>query len=137
MSEDSLELREEKAVLSEDSAGKIELKTKKEPFFQKYLGGDVFTKKNVVKQIPFVAYVVALLMGYITNTYFAEDMNSELMVQNRVLESKHVEYVYNKSEITKLTKQSQLVKLLKNRGIKESVEPLKKITIYVGQEKKD
>ncbi len=115
----------------------MEKKTAEVSFFRKYLGGDIFTKKTVAKQLPFVIYVVVLLMLYITNTYIAEDVNSELMVQNRVLENKHVEYVYNKSEITKLTKQSQLVKLLKDRGIKESVEPLKKITIYVGQNKKD
>ena len=116
---------------------KLELKPKKKSFVQKYIGGEVFTKKTVTKQLPFVIYVVLLLMLYITNTYIAEDVNSELMVQNRVLENKHVEYVYNKSEITKLTKQSQLVNMLKYRGIKESVEPLKKITIYVGQNKKD
>lgn len=115
----------------------MEKKTAEVSFFRKYLGGDIFTKKTVAKQLPFVIYVVVLLMFYITNTYIAEDVNSELMVQNRILESRHVEYIYNKSEITKLTKQSQLVKMLKYRGIKESVEPLKKITIYVGQNKED
>lgn len=137
MKEKSEELSVKSEELTVKSEEKLKLRTKQNPFFQKYIGGDIFTKKTVVKQVPFVAYVVALLMLYITNTYIAEDVNSELMVYNRMLESKHVEYVYNKSEITKLTKQSQLVKLLKNRGIKESVEPLKKITIYVGQNKKD
>lgn len=130
MREDGLEIREERLERREDRGERL---VSREPFFKKYIGGDVFTKKTVVNQMPFVIYVVVLSMLYITNTYIAEDVNSELMVQNRILESKHVEYVYNKSEITKLTKQSQLVKVLKDKGIKESVEPLKKITIHVNQ----
>ncbi|MBP9994850.1 MAG: hypothetical protein KBT67_07945 [bacterium] len=103
-------------------------------FLPDFIGGDLFSKRTVTKQLPFIVYVVALSMLYITNTYVAEDVNSELMKQNRVLESKHVEYIYNKSEITKLTKQSYLVKQLKDKGIKESVEPLKKITTSRGEE---
>ena len=74
-------------------------------------------------------FVVFLLMLYITNTYIAEDVNREVLTKTKLLEDRHVEYVYNKSEITRLTKQSELAKILKNKGIKESVEPLKKITV--------
>ena len=98
-------------------------------FFNNYLGGDVFTKDSVVKQLPFILYVVFLLMLYITNTYIAEDINREVLVKTKLLEDRHVEYVYNKSEITRMTKQSELAKMLKNKGIKESIEPLKKLTI--------
>ena len=105
------------------------MKKIKGSFFNEYLGGDVFSKKTVIKQLPVVLYVVFLLMLYITNTYIAEDVNREVLMKTRLLDEKHVEYVYNKSEITRMTKQSELAKILKNKGIKESVEPLKKITI--------
>ena len=104
-------------------------KKKKGSFFNEYLGGDVFLKQSVMRQLPFVLYVVFLLMLYITNTYVAEDVRREIAAKNKILEDRHVEYVYNKSEITRMTKQSELVKILKNKGIKESVEPLKKITV--------
>ncbi len=102
---------------------------KKGSFFNNYLGGDVFSKKTVIKQMPFVLYVVFLLMLYITNTYIAEDINREVLTKTKLLEYRHVEYVYNKSEITRLTKQSELARILKNKGIKESVEPLKKLKV--------
>ena len=51
---------------------------KKKSFFNEYLGGDVFSKFSVVKQLPFVLYVAVLLMLYISNTYWAEDMRLEL-----------------------------------------------------------
>ena len=133
MSDDKLTIKEEEQNLPEERTIKLP-KKRNTSFLPDFIGGDLFTKKTVTRQLPFIIYVVALSMIYITNTYIAEDVNSELMIQNRVLESKHVEYIYNKSEITKLTKQTQLVKQLKNKGIKESVEPLKKITIDVKQD---
>lgn len=105
------------------------MKNKKGSFFNNYLGGDVFSKASVVKQLPFILYVVFLLMLYITNTYIAEDINREVLTKTKLLEDRHVEYVYNKSEITRMTKQSALAKILKNKGIKESVEPLKKLKV--------
>ena len=132
MNNDELVTREEGQSLPEEQTVKLP-KKRDISFLPDFIGGDLFKKKTVTRQLPFVIYVVALSMVYITNTYIAEDVNAELMKQNRLLESKHVEYIYNKSEITKLTKQTQLVKQLKNKGIKESVEPLKKITIDVKQ----
>lgn len=134
MSDDKLAIRGEEQNLPEEQTIRLP-KKRNTSFLPDFIGGDLFKKKIVTKQLPFIIYVVALSMIYITNTYIAEDVNSELMKQNRVLESKHVEYVYNKSEITKLTKQTQLAKQLKNKGIKESVEPLKKITIDVNKNK--
>jgi hypothetical protein len=54
-------------------------------------------------------------------------VNREIAKLNKKEESLHVEYVYYKSEITKSTTQSNLVKKLAKKGIKESVVPLRKI----------
>ena len=69
------------------------MKKNKGSFFNEYLGGDVFSKKTVIKQMPFVLYVVFLLMLYITNTYIAEDINREVLTKTRLLDEKHVEYM--------------------------------------------
>ena len=70
------------------------------------LGGTMFSKDNFVSLFPFFFYVVGLLMLYITNVYIAE--------------------------ITRITKQSNLAVMLKDKGIKESVEPLRKIVVEEG-----
>ena len=93
------------------------------------MSGDVFSKESFVKLFPFVLYIVLLLMIYITNVYVAEDMSREISRYNRLSEERYVEYIYLKSEITALTKQSNLAKMLKNIGIKESVDPFKKIVV--------
>ena len=65
----------------------------------------------------------------IANTYIAEDVNREIARLKKQEESLYVEYVYYNSEITKYTTQSNLVRKLERKGIKESVVPLKKIVV--------
>ena len=89
----------------------------------------MFTKDSVVKQLPFILYVVFLLMIYISNTYIAEDMKLDIIQTSKILEEKKVEYISIKSEITTRTKQSELSVRLKSKGIKETVEPVKKIVV--------
>ena len=97
--------------------------------FADVLGGDMFSKDGFLSLTTFFVYIVFLMMIYITNVYFAEDTSREIMKTNRKIEDLHVEYVYIQSEITKITRQSNMVKMLKNKGIKESVEPLRKIVV--------
>lgn len=104
-------------------------RTKTKRLIADIMGGDVFSKDGFVNMFPFIFYIVFLLMFYITNIYIAEDMSREIARLNRKVEDLHVEYVYLKSEITKITKQSNMVDMLKNKGIKESVVPLKKIVV--------
>ncbi len=93
------------------------------------MGGDIFSKDGFVGLFPFFFYIVFLAMLYITNVYIAEDVSRNIAKSNREIEELHVEYVYLKSEITKITKQSNMVNMLKNKGIKESVEPLRQIVV--------
>ena len=104
-------------------------KTKVNRLIVDIMGGDVFSKDGFVGLFPFVFYVVFLSMLYIKNVYIAEDMSREIAGLNRKIEDLHVEYVYLESEITKITKQSNMVNMLRNKGIKESVEPLRKIVV--------
>lgn len=108
---------------------------KKKTFFNEYLGGDVFSKFSVVKQLPFVLYVAFLLMLYISNTYWAEDMRLEIKNKSKLLENRRVESVSLQAEITRLSRQSELVKVLNHKGIKESVEPVKRIVVYTETDK--
>ena len=93
------------------------------------LGGDLLVNEGFLKLFPFLMYVVFLLMLCIANTYIAEDVNREIARLKKQEESLYVEYVYYNSEITKYTTQSNLVRKLERKGIKESVVPLKKIVV--------
>lgn len=98
-------------------------------FVANVVGGEMFSKDAFLNLFPFFLYVVLLLMLYITNIYIAEDVSKDIAKNNREAEELRVEYVYLKSEITRVTKQSNMVNMLKARGLKESVEPLRKIVV--------
>ena len=93
------------------------------------LGGSFLVKEKFAKQFPFMVYVTVLLMLLIYNTYVAEERNREIAKNAKELNDLHVEYIQLKSSIMEASKQSVLARRLKDTGIKEPVEPLKRINI--------
>lgn len=91
------------------------------------LGGSFLVKENFAKQFPFMVYVTVLLMALISNTYVAESCNREIAKATKELNDLHVEYIQLKSAIMEASKQSVLARKLKGTGLKEPVEPLKRI----------
>lgn len=93
------------------------------------LGGSFLIREQFTKQFPFMVYVTVLLMVIITNTYIAEDRNREIVKNTKLLNDLHVEYIQVKSSIMQASKQSVLAKKLSGIGLKDPVEPLKRINI--------
>ena len=99
------------------------------------LGGGYLVRKNLTKQFPFMVFITLLLMAIITNTYVAEERSREVTQTTRRLNDLQVEYIQVKSAIMEASKQSVLSKRLKGTGIKETIEPLKRINIDEPTEK--
>ena len=95
----------------------------------KVLGGTFLVKESFSKQFPFMVYVTLLLMIIITNTYIAEEHNRKLTDTGKRLYDLQVEYVQVKSESMEASKQSVLAKKLEGTGLKEAVEPMRRINI--------
>jgi hypothetical protein len=93
------------------------------------LGGGFLVKEEFARQFPFMVYVTVLLMLLINNTYTAERRNREIAKATKELNDLTVEYVQLKSSIMQASKQSVLTKKLSGTGIKEPVEPLKRINV--------
>ena len=92
-------------------------------------GGKYLVNRGIAQQFPFLVYVTILLMILITNTYVAEEKSREITQTTKKLNDLQVEYVQLKSAIMESSKQSVLTKKLKGTGIKETIEPLKRISI--------
>jgi hypothetical protein len=93
------------------------------------LGGDFLAYDWVRRQINFVFFLAALALVYIANSYYAEDMSRKIDNLNRELKELHYEYISTKSELMQQTKQSTIASKLSKGGLKESVEPVRKIII--------
>ncbi len=108
---------------------KKQKKEKRPKRIMSILGGSFLVREEFKKQFPFMVFVTILLMALITNTYIAEDRNREIARNGKILNDLQVEYIQLKSDIMQASKQSVLAKKLKNSGIKEPLEPLKRIHI--------
>ena len=93
------------------------------------LGGKFLVKEKFSKQFPFIVYVTILLMIIITNTYIAEEKNRELTEATRRLNDLQVEYIQVKSAIMEASKQSVLTHKLTGTGLKQAIEPMRRINI--------
>lgn len=92
------------------------------------LNGNFLVKEKFSKQFPFIVVVTVLLMVIIGNTYIAEERTREIAKTTKELNDLHVEYIQLKSAIMQASKQSVLSAKLKNCGLKESMEPVKRIS---------
>ncbi len=92
------------------------------------LGGNFLLKEKFSKQFPFIVMVTVLLMLIIGNTYIAEERNREIAKTAKELSDLHVEYIQLKSAIMQASKQSVLSDKLKGCGLKESIEPIRRIS---------
>lgn len=98
-------------------------------FFLDVLGGDFLAYSWVRRQTNFVFFLAAIALVYIANSYYAEGMSRQIDSLNQELKELHYEYISTKSDLMQQTKQSEIAKKLKNSGLKESTEPVKKLII--------
>ena len=138
--------REEAADVSHDGTSESKVdkskkngkkKNRKGVHIINVLGGDFLAREQLARQIPFMIYVTVLLMAIITNTYIAEKRNREIMQNSRQLNDMQVEYIQLKSAIMEASKQSVLSRKLAGSGLKEAVEPLKRINVPDDTERKE
>lgn len=99
------------------------------------LGGDFLAYNWVRRQVNYVFFLAAIALIYIGNSYYAEDMSRKIDDLNRELKELHYEYISAKSELMQQTKQSTIATRLNKSGLKESVEPVRKIIIR-GEDRK-
>jgi hypothetical protein len=112
-----------------------EEKSKKAKNFAKPLiniiSGNIFTKEEVVKHLPYVLFLAFLALLYIANGYYAEDTVRQLNKEGNELKELRSEYISTKSDLMYISKQSEVASMAekKNLGLKESLVPPKKIVV--------
>lgn len=93
--------------------------------------GSLLTRKSVVKQLPFVLFLVFIGLIYISNRYHADTLRKSidgLRTETRELRSKAI---FVSSELMKLSRQTEVADEVSSNGLdlKESMEPPKKIVV--------
>ena len=94
---------------------------------KRLLGGDFLTNDTSLSQLPFLLFIMFLGIIYIGNVYYAEANIRNISNLKNEIKELRFEHISTKSKLMQLSKQSELVKLLKMQGIKESTIPPYKI----------
>ena len=95
------------------------------------MDGSLIANDFIVKQLPYIVFLVFLAFIYIANRYNAEKVVRESIELTKEINELRAEAITTSSELMFISKQSEVSKLVEKRGLglKESVEPPRKIVI--------
>jgi hypothetical protein len=119
---------------SSASASAVPKKKKKKSFsFMQVFG--IFERQQIVNLMPFILFLTFLILIYIGNSYYAERTIRQIDKTKTELKEKRAEFISTSSELMFRTKQSEVAKAIAREGLKESVEPQKKIMVVTDNSK--
>lgn len=97
--------------------------------FRDLISGAILTRTAVLRQLPFILFLVFMAIAYITNRYHAEKITRKTIELQEELNELRAQYTSTASELMFLSRQSQVLRLVEenNLGLKESRVPPKKI----------
>lgn len=95
------------------------------------MSGEVLGSEALIQHLPFLGFLVLLSLIYIGIGYYAEDSVRQINRDKSELKEMRSEYITIKSDLMYTTKQSELIKVLHEKGLalEESFQPPKKIEI--------
>ncbi len=103
-------------------------------FLLKMLNGDLLTRQNVIRQLPFLLFLTGLAVAYVGYGYYNEQTVKDIHTLRKEVKALRSAYITTKSELMFKSKRSEVVEATKPLGLKESTKPPKKIVIG-GKEK--
>lgn len=109
-------------------------KSKKSGFGRAFAGvfsGEVFGSEQLIANLPYLFFLVFMGLIYIGIGYSAEDSVRQINKDKSELKEMRSEYITIKSDLMYATKQSELIKILHEKGLvlEESFQPPKKIEV--------
>ena len=93
--------------------------------------GSVLTRDTVVRQLPFVLFITFLIILYIGNRYHSEKLKRNITELQKEQKDLRSESITTKSQLMFMSKQTEVAKAVKRRGLEleESTEPPHKIVL--------
>ena len=92
------------------------------------LDGSVLAREKVVKQLPFVLFITFLMFLYIGNRYHTERIIRQTLTLQAELRDLRAESISLTSDLEYLSRQSQVARLVRQRGlglVESQVPPVK------------
>lgn len=103
-------------------------------FFTTLFTEGVISKEAATDMLPFVVYIAMLGMLYIANQHFAVNNVRDIDKLNKEVKELSWDYKTLKAELMQKSTQSEVAKLVDTIGLKEPVEPPKRIVLVEEEE---
>jgi Mn2+/Fe2+ NRAMP family transporter len=100
-------------------------KQKEKNIISEIFKGEFLSKKENQQHLPFILFVVGLIIINITLYYNAENLALNISKAQKELYELRVEYITTKSELMKKYKRSNIEEIVKNIGLRSSLMPPK------------
>lgn len=121
----------------EEELQEEEIQPKREPakegsatnFFRKLFAEGVVSKEAATDMLPYLIFLCVLGMVYIANSHMAMKNIRDIDKLNREVKELSTEYKSLKSDLMFKSKMTEVAKKVDTLGIKELIEPPKKIVI--------
>ncbi len=111
------------------AAAEKNTKKKKRNIIADLVNGNILTRETVIDHLPYFLFLAFIALIYISNGFLAEENVRNLNSVNSEIKELRSEYITIKSELMYRSKQSEVVKIIRDKelGLEESFEPPKKI----------
>lgn len=124
--------KEEIEEEEEEKGPEPELKQKAQlpkNFFTTFLTDGVVSKESATQMMPFIVFLAMLAMVYIANRHFAEKNIREIDKLSKEVKELSWDYKTLKADLMLKSTQTEVAKRVDTLGLKEPVEPPKKIIV--------
>lgn len=81
------------------------------------LGGKVLSKDTVLRQIPFILFVTALILFYIANQYKGEKIMRQIMALEKEVKELRSEYSSTAFDRQQMSTQSEIIEMVNAKGL--------------------
>jgi hypothetical protein len=96
---------------------------------KEFLDGSILVRETIARQLPFILFLTVLAVLYIGNRYHAERMVRNISELEQEVKNLRAEQITTAAELMNISKPSVVSAIVesKNLGLKQSVEPPKKL----------
>jgi hypothetical protein len=112
-------------------------KSKGPSAFVQILNGDFLKKEFVLGNLPFIFFLILLLILVVGKGYYGKQLSSNVDKKQKELDEVTGEYFEAKARLEENTQRSILIEKLENTGLKETVNPTKVIRIEKDDKKSE
>jgi len=106
---------------------------KKVNFFVRYirpiLDGSFVSRDKMEKNLPFIFYIILLIIFFISNTFHAQDTQRRIEDAKEEVKVLRIKSIYAKSRLMESTRPTKMADLVKDMGLEESDVPPAKIIV--------